>query len=581
MSLLMDALKKAEQEKKEAAKRLEETRERTTIAETHPASDATGEHATAPEQPAQESGGYPGSTMELSLAPLDQVRQGQEPAVPAPQPASSSEEPTLNRFKDELDKAPEPELAPVSMEESIPPTPAAPASKADTTFHGAALEEMTDDAGLFEETVQGEAFQAGDSARSYDETLPGVPAAQLAKDIGGKDQPTPVAAETVFTATQTASRSTFGFKAALIGLCVFLVVATSVWYYYWVTPVTPDVPSPWVARGIEATPPSANTPAAGPGTSTPATTPAPVGGPETNPATPATTVAETTPSANSPGPTATAEGSPSAVESTAAAAAGAAPAATEQPGSESGATPAANAPAATPGAAQAAPSQPTTPAAAPAAMLPPEIEMPASAIRISRSRGPAPSGVEVTDAFNDYQAGNYDAARAKYIKALKQQPENVDAMLGMAAIDLKQNDPDSAAKWYGKVLAEDPANRAAAAGLIALDQSGDSERSESALKIMLHDDPDNPFLYFILGNIYAGQERWADAQQAYFDAYRNDSTNADYALNLAVSLDRLGQRQTALDYYNVALKLAGQGGTNFNQAAVTARIQALSGKSSR
>jgi len=54
------------------------------------------------------------------------------------------------------------------------------------------------------------------------------------------------------------------------------------------------------------------------------------------------------------------------------------------------------------------------------------------------------------------------------------------------------------------------------------------------------------------------------------------SSNPDYAFNLAVSLERVGQVKTALDYYNVALQLADNTNVNFNTASVLTRIHALS-----
>jgi uncharacterized protein HemY len=91
----------------------------------------------------------------------------------------------------------------------------------------------------------------------------------------------------------------------------------------------------------------------------------------------------------------------------------------------------------------------------------------------------------------------------------------------------------------------------------------------------LFENPEQPSLYFTLGRLYATQARWAEAQQAFFDAYRLDSANPDYAYNLAVSLDRLEQVQSALDYYNVALGLATGTPAGFDPSAVTERIQTL------
>ncbi len=92
---------------------------------------------------------------------------------------------------------------------------------------------------------------------------------------------------------------------------------------------------------------------------------------------------------------------------------------------------------------------------------------------------------------------------------------------------------------------------------------------------MLARHPNAGAVLFSLGNLYALEQRWADAQQAYFRAYGNAPANPDYAMNLAVSLDRLGQVRLALEYYRRALMLAETAPANFNAAAVRERIGVL------
>ncbi len=55
--------------------------------------------------------------------------------------------------------------------------------------------------------------------------------------------------------------------------------------------------------------------------------------------------------------------------------------------------------------------------------------------------------------------------------------------------------------------------------------------------------PQSAALHFTLGNLYASQSRWGEAQAEYFECYRLDPSSADFAYNLAVSLDHLGQPQ--------------------------------------
>jgi len=79
-----------------------------------------------------------------------------------------------------------------------------------------------------------------------------------------------------------------------------------------------------------------------------------------------------------------------------------------------------------------------------------------------------------------------------------------------------------------------------------------------------------------LGNVYAAQGRWNEAQSAYFDAQRQEPDSPDYAFNLAVSLEHINQPRAALDYYQRALKLMQTKGASFDVAQLKSRIQQLS-----
>ncbi|MCP4043957.1 MAG: tetratricopeptide repeat protein, partial [Gammaproteobacteria bacterium] len=62
---------------------------------------------------------------------------------------------------------------------------------------------------------------------------------------------------------------------------------------------------------------------------------------------------------------------------------------------------------------------------------------------------------------------------------------------------------------------------------------------------------------------------------SFFHAFSADSGNADYAFNLAVSLDHMGQYAAAADYYRKALELSGRRPANFVSVTVERRIKAL------
>jgi tetratricopeptide (TPR) repeat protein len=92
---------------------------------------------------------------------------------------------------------------------------------------------------------------------------------------------------------------------------------------------------------------------------------------------------------------------------------------------------------------------------------------------------------------------------------------------------------------------------------------------------MLAQDPSAHVLNFALGNELAQQNRWAEAQQEYFKAYTAEPDNADFAYNVAVSLDHLRKPREALDYYQRAIGLSQKRGASFDLAAAKARASEL------
>jgi uncharacterized protein HemY len=127
--------------------------------------------------------------------------------------------------------------------------------------------------------------------------------------------------------------------------------------------------------------------------------------------------------------------------------------------------------------------------------------------------------------------------------------------------------------WYGKVLEVDPRNNIAQAALLDSKSQGNETDNESYLKNMLVKHPEDANLHVALGNLYAEQNQWSAAQQAYFDAYRLNAS-ADNAFNLAVSLDQMGKPKLALPYYQRALEQV-SGTSNIDKAALEARIAAI------
>jgi Tfp pilus assembly protein PilF len=179
----------------------------------------------------------------------------------------------------------------------------------------------------------------------------------------------------------------------------------------------------------------------------------------------------------------------------------------------------------------------------------------------------------LVQAYEALQNGDDGRARELYLQVLQAEPRSIDARLGLGAIAWKQGRADEAAQHYQRVLELEPHNAYAQAGLIAIIGGADPQASEGRLKQLIAREP-SAFLHFTLGNLYADQGQWPAAQQAYFQAYQMQTDNPDYAFNLAVALEHLGQNRPALDYYRKALDLS------FRKAAPTDQNPSFSASAS-
>lgn len=178
----------------------------------------------------------------------------------------------------------------------------------------------------------------------------------------------------------------------------------------------------------------------------------------------------------------------------------------------------------------------------------------------------------LNDAYLAYRNGQFERAQQQYREVLKLDQNNTDALLGLAVIAQRRGADNTAASYYAQVMALDPRNAVANAGMSAL--TTDDNR-ESRLKTLLNEQQNSSSLHYALGNYYAGQARWGEAQHAYSDAYRLDPDNAELAFNLAVSLERVGQKKAAAQYYQRAMQLDTGNLAGFDHATIQQRIEEL------
>jgi len=551
----MDALKKAEQEKKEAAKRLKEAQEKTGEHIKLQADDHLDMAATPGQKEEQSKAGSrqespsitteKKSSPELSLSALDEntVEHKSNTELSTTDPGTQTS-PSASLFLEDVTIEHTDSLD--SYEGNNLEDEKQTGTGHDKTFALTDISVEEDSVPPFNDT--------GDSLakENFTDTLSGsrsfksvISAAELAKDISnfGKTAPTPVAAQTVFSAIGGVSGQRKIMEwVVFLGLFALVLTAAGTFYYLKITPLTPEVSSPLVAQGVEVDVAPAFI------------VPLPV---EETPVTAGTALPEAAIIATTESPAVQVEEPEVAVVEPE-------PAAMPEP--------------------EVAESKPSTKATARQEQsittenteLPEKINVDEKAIAISRTKSVDKKDQLINAAYAQYNSGNFIQAEAVYQEVLQTMPENRDALLGMAAIAWRKGNVRGAYEYYLKVLKLFPRDAVATTGMISLQDNTDTLKNESTIKLLLRDQPETAFLHFALGNNYAAQSRWPEAQQAFFEALRLQSDNPDYAYNLAVSLDQIGQTRAAMDYYNKALDLADTTQVSFSTTNVLTRVNDLS-----
>jgi tetratricopeptide (TPR) repeat protein len=182
---------------------------------------------------------------------------------------------------------------------------------------------------------------------------------------------------------------------------------------------------------------------------------------------------------------------------------------------------------------------------------------------------------DVAAGYDALRAGDLPTARRSYALALTSDAASIDAQLGMATVEARLGNRAAAASHYRRALDVDPRNATALAGLASLADYSRPDGLEAQLRSDVARYPQSAALRFTLGNLYASQSRWQDAQAEYFEAYRNEPASADISYNLAVALDHLGQSRLAADFYHRALEAARGQATQFDPAPVARRLAEL------
>jgi len=201
--------------------------------------------------------------------------------------------------------------------------------------------------------------------------------------------------------------------------------------------------------------------------------------------------------------------------------------------------------------------------------------VPEAPLKLSKSIEPPRIQPDVVKGYEALRRGDYAEARRSYEAGAAAEPLNADAQLGLGTIAARTGDRAGAVRHFRRALEIDPRNAGALAGLAAMADKSAPEQLERQLRIDIGRYPQSSALQMALGNLYASQRRWTEAQQAFFESFRLDPDNADAAYNLAVSLDHLGQRRTAFDYYQRSLAASQKQAVQFDRGLVKRRAEEL------
>ena len=201
---------------------------------------------------------------------------------------------------------------------------------------------------------------------------------------------------------------------------------------------------------------------------------------------------------------------------------------------------------------------------------------PSVPITISRDAEQNELFVALQTAYRAYRSGDDSSAQKLYAGVLGRDQHNRDALLGLAAIAVRQKDFVRAQEIYSELLTLDPKDSIAQAGFVSVTGSFDPLQQEARIKALLEQEPGAPHLLFTYASFLMQQQRWLEAARTLQSAVQAQRDNADYAFNLAVSFDHLGQAEAAVKYYREALALASRQPTNFRVEDVRRRLKIMS-----
>jgi tetratricopeptide (TPR) repeat protein len=194
--------------------------------------------------------------------------------------------------------------------------------------------------------------------------------------------------------------------------------------------------------------------------------------------------------------------------------------------------------------------------------------------QITRRQLNATVDPEVMRGYKALQQNQFSQAREAYSQVLSRNATQRDALLGIAYAHHALGDTAQAVATLRQLINLYPRDSDAVSALYLIG-GGEPQEQESKLKQMLERSERPAALHYALGVVYFEQSRFGEAERAFDRAFAMEPEQADYAFNLAISLDRLGRLREAARQYVVALNLANQTSSVFSREVARSRLRAL------
>jgi tetratricopeptide (TPR) repeat protein len=156
-----------------------------------------------------------------------------------------------------------------------------------------------------------------------------------------------------------------------------------------------------------------------------------------------------------------------------------------------------------------------------------QIKIAENAINTLNITGPARAEFLRMRASIKSNSGDFPGAEADLKEAMKEDPDNLNAMVQYAALLWRMKRPEDSKKMYDAVLAREPNNRFALESLGYLGREvGDNATAEKYFNKLRDAYPNDYVAYLALGELFSAEKNYKQAEKYYQLGYKFAPTNA-------------------------------------------------------